>query len=359
VHADDFVLINEEGSTAFHSEVAPIDQRVIPAIGKTIVDLEVSSGSESFSVGNDQIGPAPRIWIPDPTTTPWFEKPDAEQQASDIAIRWGLGSQGVEWLDSWVQNGYFVVDDAVSETEIEAFSAKIDDAWYRETPFEGMSVSDVVVDGVKSVHTAHSDLLALPLEVRQRAKKVSNWRIGEYHLHERAALEIFRSERLRLICCAILDRPDIQPHFSLTFSKGSRQLLHQDTAVFHTWPLNALIGVWIAAEDIREDSGPLEYYPGSHRVPLFHEFDNYPQTQRRTALPEQAARYDNYVFDLATKFPRKTFTPKKGAALFWHGMLIHGGAPVLNDDTTRKSMVIHYMPDGSNRGADIVGPLNW
>ncbi|MDB5379399.1 MAG: hypothetical protein JWR00_3845 [Rubritepida sp.] len=40
-------------------------------------------------------------------------------------------------------------------------------------------------------------------------------------------------------------------------------------------------------------------------------------------------------------------------------MLVHGGAPVENVDTTRKSFVIHYMPDGANRGADIVGPFNW
>ena len=86
----------------------------------------------------------------------------------------------------------------------------------------------------------------------------------------------------------LFDRPAL-PHFSLTFSKGSMQALHQDTCVFHTWPFNALIGVWIALEDITVESGPLVYYPGSHREPLFSEFDNYPQTQRRTAPPDQAA----------------------------------------------------------------------
>jgi hypothetical protein len=301
----------------------------------------------------------PRIWVPDPAITPWFEKPGAEDKAIEVAARWGLGPDGESWLLSWVRNGYFVVDDAVPEAVIDAFSAKIDDAWFRDTPYGGMSVSDVEVDGVKRVHTPHAELLALPLHVRKQAKKASNWRIGEYHLHEKTALDVFRSERLRLICCAILDRPDAQPHFSLTFSKGSRQLPHQDTAVFHVWPANSLIGVWIAAEDITPDCGPLEYYPGSHRVPMYHEFDNYPQTQRRTAPTDLAQRYDNYVKDLAARYPRKIFTPKKGAALFWHGMLVHGGAPVENIDTTRKSFVIHYMPDGANRGADIVGPFNW
>jgi ectoine hydroxylase-related dioxygenase (phytanoyl-CoA dioxygenase family) len=35
-----------------------------------------------------------------------------------------------------------------------------------------------------------------------------------------------------------------------------------------------MIGVWIACEDIKEDSGPLVYCPRSHREPLFPEFDN-------------------------------------------------------------------------------------
>ena len=30
-----------------------------------------------------------------------------------------------------------------------------------------------------------------------------------------------------------------------------------------------MCGVWIALEDVDEDNGPLEYYPGSHRLPYF------------------------------------------------------------------------------------------
>lgn len=303
--------------------------------------------------------PRPRVWIPDPALTPWFEKPGAEALAGEIAERWGLGGQGGAWLEAWVRDGYFVVDDAVPHDVMVPFSHRIDNAWFRDTPYKGMSVSDVEINGVKRVHTPHEELLALPLEVRREAKARSNWRIGEYHLHEPSAAEVFRSERLRQICCAILDRPDVQPHFSLTFSKGSRQLPHQDTGVFHVWPTNSLIGVWIAAEDITPDCGPLEYYPGSHREPMYHEFDNYPQTQRRTAPPDQAERYDLHIAGLARSYPRNVFTPKMGAALFWHGMLIHGGSPVENENKGRKSFVIHYMPDGSNRGSDIIGPFNW
>jgi len=160
------------------------------------------------------------------------------------------------------------------------------------------------------------------------------------------------------LCSALFDRPAL-PHFSLTFSKGSMQQLHQDTCVFHTWPINALIGVWTALEDISSESGPLVYYPGSHREPLFHEFDNYPQTQRRTALPEQSERYQAYVQRVAEKYERKEFLAKKGEVLFWHGMLVHGGSQFVAPDTSRKSFVIHYLPKGGNVAHSIKGPFNW
>lgn len=301
----------------------------------------------------------PRVWIPDPSLIPWFEKPGAEAKAAEIAAAWDLGPTGRSWLEQWVRDGHFVVDDAVPHDLISAFAARTDNVWFRDQPLDGLSLSDVQVNGVNHVHIPHKNLLELPLEVRREAKACSNWRIGEYHLHDAVAMEVFRSERLRRICCAILDCADAQPHFSLTFSKGSRQLLHQDTGVFHVWPANALIGVWIAAEDIALDSGPLEYYPGSHREPMYHEFDNYPQTQRRTASPDQAQRYDRYVEEVALRYPRKTFTAKMGSALFWHGMLIHGGSPVSNENATRKSFVIHFMPEGANKGAEVEGPFNW
>jgi ectoine hydroxylase-related dioxygenase (phytanoyl-CoA dioxygenase family) len=204
----------------------------------------------------------------------------------------------------------------------------------------------------------HEELLALPEAVRRRADAESNWRIMGYHSFEQVAAQIFALDRTRTLCSAVFDMPAV-PLYSLLFAKGSQQTVHQDTSAFHVWPKNYLIGVWIACEDIRPESGPLEYYPGSHREPLFDAFDNYPQTQRRTASREDVARYDAHVLEIAQRYPRKLFTPRRGAALFWHGMLLHGGSPVTDQAATRKSFVIHYMAEGTNREAEIVGPFNW
>ena len=49
--------------------------------------------------------------------------------------------------------------------------------------------------------------------------------------------------------------------------KGSQQAAHSDSIHMTTYPLGYLAAAWIAFEDIGTDSGPLEVYPGSHRLP--------------------------------------------------------------------------------------------
>ena len=115
----------------------------------------------------------------------------------------------------------------------------------------------------------------------------------------------------------------------------------------------------IACEDVTTDSGPLVIYPGSHRAGLFPRFDDYPQTNLRTANDAVSAAYQTWVDELATRFPRKEFLARKGDILLWHGMLIHGGVPVARRGTTRKSFVLHYTVRGADRAREVRGPFNW
>jgi hypothetical protein len=299
-----------------------------------------------------------RRWDPSSVEAPWFERPGARERAGEVARRYGLGEQGEAWLTKWIDDGYFVVPGAVDAAAVARYAEEFDRVWWADRPIPGLVVSDVWFDGVRHIHMPHAQLLAYSVEQRREAYRISSWRVGEFYQSSEAADNVFRDARLERICSAILDTR-ARPHFSLSFSKGSEQPLHQDTCVFHAWPRNALVGVWIAAEDISPASGPLEFYPGSHREPLFPAFTNYPQTQRRTAPPKLADEYDDYVKALATKYPKHVYIAKAGDALFWHGMLIHGGARVDDPSTTRKSMVIHYLPRGANRGHQIEGPFNW
>jgi ectoine hydroxylase len=44
----------------------------------------------------------------------------------------------------------------------------------------------------------------------------------------------------------------------------------------------------------------------------------------------------------AKGYEKKEFLAKKGDVFIWHANLVHGGAPIINKASTRKSMVIHY-----------------
>jgi ectoine hydroxylase-related dioxygenase (phytanoyl-CoA dioxygenase family) len=137
---------------------------------------------------------------------------------------------------------------------------------------------------------------------------------------------------------------EVIPFQTLNFIKGSGQRAHSDSIHMTTYPLGYLIAAWIALEDIHPDSGPLFYYPGSHRLPylLNDDFENY--STRFLLGNKEYTDYEDVIEDILHKsdFKKEVFLPKKGDVLIWHANLIHGGAPVVNTHLTRKSMVVHY-----------------
>src|SRR5439155_23973453 len=59
------------------------------------------------------------------------------------------------------------------------------------------------------------------------------------------------------------------PFQTLNFPVGTQQHFHTDSIHFSSVPERFMCGVWVALEDITEENGPLVYYPGSHRWPIY------------------------------------------------------------------------------------------
>ena len=57
------------------------------------------------------------------------------------------------------------------------------------------------------------------------------------------------------------------PFQTLNFPVGTEQRVHSDAVHFNSDPAGYMCGVWVALEDIDLDNGPVEYYPGSHKLP--------------------------------------------------------------------------------------------
>jgi hypothetical protein len=134
------------------------------------------------------------------------------------------------------------------------------------------------------------------------------------------------------------------PFQTLNFPVGTQQSLHSDAVHFNSVPERFMCGVWLALEDVTLENGPLFYYPGSHRWPI------YTNEHIGRCLSTLPARSDQTPFEPMWQalvdshgVARQTFCAKKGQALIWAANLLHGGSFQLNRQATRWSQVTHYF----------------
>jgi len=135
------------------------------------------------------------------------------------------------------------------------------------------------------------------------------------------------------------------PFQTIDFAVGSQQPTHSDLIHFASAPDLFMAGVWLALEDIREGSGALMYYPGSHRWPIFYN-DHVGRAPANLSDPyEDHDRLDRVWAKLREIYGAEPvlFHPRKGQALIWAASLHHGGSPHTDKSNTRHSQVTHYF----------------
>ena len=131
---------------------------------------------------------------------------------------------------------------------------------------------------------------------------------------------------------------------TLNFRYGSQQATHSDAMHFHSAPERYMCGVWVALEDVHFDTGPLHYYPGSHKLPTY-------DCRQLGYAPTD--KIDQTVYEAlweklteAHILEKQTFEAKAGDALIWSANLLHGGERILRAGTSRWSQVTHYFFEG-------------
>jgi ectoine hydroxylase-related dioxygenase (phytanoyl-CoA dioxygenase family) len=150
------------------------------------------------------------------------------------------------------------------------------------------------------------------------------------------------SKKVLVILEALYGRRPL-PFQTINFKAGTQQAAHSDALHFGSKPEGYLCGVWVALEDIHADSGPLVYYPGSHRFPEL--------SMRDLGLESDRAAYPQYTRAVEDQIERQRLEPayatlKKGEALLWASNLLHGGATHKDKRRTRHSQVTHYFFEG-------------
>jgi hypothetical protein len=129
------------------------------------------------------------------------------------------------------------------------------------------------------------------------------------------------------------------PFQTLNFVYGTQQRTHSDTIHFQSYPNNFMCGVWVALEAVDADNGPLHYYPGSQKLPLYDTSTFH----GKTGLANYK-HYEDFIEAITSmgKFKRETVRMQKGEAIIWSANLLHGGERINDPSRTRHSQVTHY-----------------
>jgi hypothetical protein len=132
------------------------------------------------------------------------------------------------------------------------------------------------------------------------------------------------------------------PFQTLNFRVGTEKRAHSDSAHFSSFPERFMCAVWVALEDAVEESGPLFYVPGSHKLPILSN------AQLGLPIPLDEDGYHRFedgweAIIAAEGLVRRPFLARKGQALIWLANLLHGGSPIADPTKTRHSQATHYF----------------
>lgn len=267
----------------------------------------------------------------------WVDDPNAETLLDRRIEAGGLERAASQQYLDFIRKGFCVLERSVPEEILDAAASAHDEIFngadtrakfsYRGADREGAWAKRVLTHPSKAFDT---------------------------HMHSQAIRNLVLHENIVRFLKGLFDEGVLASQ-SLGFWRGSQQTLHQDCAfVTYCRPLQ-FVGVWIALEDIRPDSGELVYALESHKPPHYlfggdlgelsvHEAGRLGSIAP-SAMKAEKRKYEGWVQEMVSSkgLTLERFHAKKGDALIWHAALVHGGTRV-SAERTRKSIVTHFCP---------------
>ncbi len=261
--------------------------------------------------------------FPNAGPTPWLDRTDAREVVAGHEAAGKLMPSDAEMCRKWIDDGYLILPQAIPSDVVDATWAAYEEAVKRgaitlepeavspEDPFPGRFLNP--------------------------------------HFHVAELDRLLKHPTLLRTCELLLGRKPI-PFQTITSHKGSQQGAHSDSIHMTTYPVGYLAACWIAMEDIHLDSGPLSYFPGSHRAPYLFAKDvgiSFEEFRSRGYAPYHE-RYEPAIRDVVRErnYPERFLEAKKGDVLFWHANLVHGGSVRKDLARSRKAVVCHYYAEG-------------
>ncbi|MSR63490.1 MAG: hypothetical protein EXS08_13695 [Planctomycetes bacterium] len=256
----------------------------------------------------------------------WTDRLDALSELERRRQRGALTPEEAAMLGFWIQNGFWIEKGALSAATLVQLEAEL-----------AALVRDRARPPLVELGGRYERLGA--------ASSGAHVKLVDAYALSPAALQAAFAERVQRFLRLVLDDEPLLFQ-SLSFERGSEQPVHQDTAYVVVTPPLAFAAAWIALEDVRPGSGELAYFPGSQRLPdhLFGgAYKNW--NRERDGLEAQERFHLELLRRCAAQgLAQATFLPSRGDVLFWNADLAHGGTPILDARSTRRSLVCHYCP---------------
>ena len=263
----------------------------------------------------------------------WIDQPNALQEIAAREARGELSGDDAQMCRQFVVEGYYIARGLID-------ADLIDSVW------------GAYEEGIRS------GLISVQPESHGEGDPYPGRRLDP-HLQVTRVRDLQWHSSILRITDLLFGRKTL-PFQTIMGHKGSAQPAHSDAIHMTTYPLGFLIANWIAMEDIHPDSGPLFYYPRSHRLLPYMLSGDLGLPPR--AFKEGEAVYTRYEAALRTYIDAyglkpETFLPQKGDVLFWHSNLVHGGAARNDLSHSRKALVCHYFAERAVTYHDLSGNL--
>ena len=261
--------------------------------------------------------------FPHSMQVPWLDQPDWRERVDALLRAGEISAEQAELCTHWAEQGYVIVPKMFSDT-------MLDRAWHR---YEDLIKQETLIPvedyGASSGNTLPGRVLNPHFQVPEFAAI----------LQDKAATELV----------SLLLGTRSLPFQTIAGHKGSQQLAHSDSIHMTTYPQGYLVANWVAFEDIAPDSGPLEFYPGSHRLPYAYSREcGIGLDEGRVGYVAYHAKYETFVQRKIAEHALQPayFHANKGDVLFWHANLLHGGSRIKKPLSSRHALVCHYFAEG-------------
>lgn len=201
-------------------------------------------------------------------------------------------------------------------------------------------------DGLRQMAEYETEWLQINGPLPPLSRRAGGWPDATPYVRYPALRRLVCNRQIALALQGLIGEP-AGVHLNLTGWVSTTRNWHQDTYLNPPEVGDAYAAVWIALENIRAESGPFQYVPGSHKwgqVTRAKMWEAMGCDGTDPMWPRQSEEILTPMIEeeLGRRGARiVTYIPKRGDVLIWHGRLLHRGSRGMSG-TYRKALIAHY-----------------